>query len=133
MDEAKIISELKYKAVRSSGPGGQHVNKVASKVWAIFDLDNSEGLSDEEKIRIRQRLGKLLNKEGQLLLAADGFRSQHQNKSQATQRLVTLVRKALQNPKKRRPTKRTKASIEKRLASKKKDAQKKAFRKRPDY
>ena len=133
MNEKAVISELQFKAVRSGGPGGQHANKVSSKVQLLFHVANSVGFTDTEKAQINKKLHNLINKEGFLQLSAGAYRSQHRNKEAVTNRFLELIKKAAQKPKKRKPTKRTKASIEKRLTSKKKDAQKKAFRKRPDF
>lgn len=133
MNQNVLISELQFRAVRSGGPGGQHANKVSSKVQLLFDVLNSKGLSELEKSQINKKLSNLISKEGLLQLSAEAYRSQHRNKEAVTKRFLELIKKASQKPKKRKPTKRTKASIEKRLDSKKRDAQKKAFRKRPDY
>lgn len=132
MDTVKITQELKFKAVRSSGAGGQHVNKVSTKIELSFDVINSVGLSDVEKERILEKLAYRLTKENILLLQCDETRSQHKNKELAIKRLLELLRQALIIPKKRRKTRPSKSSIEKRLKSKKKSAQKKANRRKPD-
>ena len=134
MDKPKIISELKFRAARSSGPGGQHANKVSSKAQLLFDIENSNGLNEGEKIRLFRKLKNSISKDGILQLSAETSRSQHKNKELVTNRFFELVKKALQRPKKRKATKPSKSSIEKRLASKKKTSEKKANRKtvRPD-
>ena len=132
MNAKKIIKELKFKAVRSSGAGGQHVNKVSSKVELIFDLQNSEELSIEEKELLLKNLKSKLTKEGVLLLQCDESRSQHKNKELVIKRFLELIINGLKVPKKRKATKPTKSSIRKRLDKKKKLAYKKAYRKRPD-
>ncbi len=132
MNKQQVHSELQFKAVRSSGAGGQHVNKVSSKVELTFDVPASEGLSDTEKDRLLQKLKTRLTNDGVLILQCDEARSQHKNKDLVIKRFFEVLKKGLTVPKKRRPTKPTKSSIEKRLKSKKKAAEKKANRKPPD-
>ena len=86
MDVEKIIKELKFKAIRSSGPGGQHVNKVSSKIELTFNLENSLSLSDEKKILLKTKLSSKLTKENLLILFSDESRSQHRNKEIAIKR-----------------------------------------------
>lgn len=131
MNSNNLINELVFKAIRSSGPGGQHVNKVSSKIELSFDIVNSNSLSEEEKERLLTKLQSKLTKNGVLLLSCDESRSQHKNKEIAIERLLFLLKKTLQKEKPRKPTKPTKSSIEKRLEKKKKDAFKKALRKKP--
>lgn len=132
MNAKAITRELRFKAVRSSGAGGQHVNKVSSKVELNFDIANSLALSENEKERLLLNLQKRLTKAGVLLMQCDETRSQHQNKNLVTRRFFEVVKKALQVPKKRKPTKPSKNSIEKRIQSKKALSQKKSHRKKPD-
>ena len=132
MNTEKIIKELKFKAVRSSGAGGQHVNKVSSKVELIFDLQNSLELTEEEKELLFKNLKTKLTKENLLLLSCDESRSQHKNKEIVIKRFLEIISKGLIVPKKRKPSKRTKSSILKRLEKKKKQAFKKAFRRKPE-
>ena len=132
MNKQQVHSELQFKAVRSSGAGGQNVNKVSSKVELSFDVPASEGLSDMEKERLLQKLKTRLTNEGVLILQCDEARSQHKNKDLVIKRFFEMLKKALTVPKKRMPTKPTKSSIEKRLKTKKKAAEKKANRKPPD-
>lgn len=127
-----LIKELSFKAVRSSGAGGQHVNKVSSKVELIFDLQNSVELSSEEKELLLKNLYSKLTKEGILLLNCDESRSQHKNKELVIDRFITLITNGLKTPKKRKPTKPSKSSVLKRLDKKKKLAYKKAFRRKPE-
>ncbi len=131
MDKKGLIQEIKLKAVRSSGPGGQHVNKVSSKVELTFDVENSNALSLLEKNRIYNKLASRLTKDNVLILQSDESRSQHKNKEIITKRLLDIIAFALTVPKKRRKTKPSRSSIEKRLKSKKKDALKKVYRRRP--
>ncbi|MCR9228475.1 MAG: aminoacyl-tRNA hydrolase [Flavobacteriaceae bacterium] len=132
MDKRQIHRELQFKAMRSSGAGGQHVNKVSSKVELTFDINESEGLSDKEKQRIQLKLRSRLTNDGALVLQCDEARSQHRNKDLVVKRFFEILKNALVVPKKRKPTKPTKSSKEKRLKSKKITADKKAARKKPD-
>lgn len=131
MDRNLILSELQFKATRSSGPGGQHANKVSSKVEVTFNLVTSAGLNEREKDRLQLKLKSKLSKNGVLLLQCDESRSQHTNKDIVTERLLKLLENALILPKKRKPSKPSRSSIEKRLKSKKKAALKKADRTKP--
>ena len=132
MDVEQLLKELKFKAVRSSGAGGQHVNKVASKVELIFDLQNSVCFTDEEKIVLLKNLQSKLTKEQILLLQCSESRSQHKNKEIAIERFLQIIINGLKVPKKRKPTKPSKASIQKRLEKKKQQAYKKVSRKKVD-
>ena len=132
MNSEEIIRELNFKAVRSSGAGGQHVNKVSSKVELLFDLQNSSALSLEEKELLLKNLKNKLTKENVLLLQCDESRSQHKNKEIVINRFVSIITNGLKVPKKRKATKPSKSSIRKRLEKKKKHAYKKAFRKKPE-
>lgn len=108
---------IRYKTSRSGGSGGQHVNKVATKVELLFDLDGSN-LSIAEKQLLRTKLQQRLQSEGLIQVICQQDRSQLKNKELAQQKLVALIYRALQIPKKRKKTKQSKASIEKRLADK---------------
>ena len=132
LDKKQIHRELQFKAMRSSGAGGQHVNKVSSKVELTFNVPASEGLSEREKQRIQLKLRSRLTNDGALILQCDEARSQHRNKDLVVKRFFETLKNALIVPKKRKPTKPTKSSKEKRLKSKKKTSEKKAFRKKPD-
>ena len=90
MDKELINHELVFKAVRSSGPGGQHVNKVSSKVQLTFDILNSKGLSTEEKERLLKKLNNQLSKSGILLMSADESRSQLKNRTTVTLSLIHI-------------------------------------------
>jgi len=127
-----LIKELNFKAVRSSGAGGQHVNKVSSKIELYFDLLNSVELSSEEKELLLKNLQSKLTKEGVLLLNCDESRSQHKNKEIAIKRFLEIIYNGLKVPKKRNATKPSKSSIQKRLDKKKKLAYKKALRNKPE-
>ena len=132
MDTTKIIQELQFKAVRSSGAGGQHVNKVSTKIELSFEVSKSNALSEREKDRILLKLSHRLTKENVIHLQCDESRSQHKNKALAIKRFLELIANALKVAKKRRATKPSRSSIEKRLKSKKKAAQKKVNRTKPD-
>ena len=132
MNPEIITKELRFKAIRSSGAGGQHVNKVSSKVELSFYIRDSQGLSPAEKELLLLKLTNKLTKEGVLILQCDEARSQHQNKNLVTKRFFKVLKKALHVPKRRKPTKPTRSSVEKRLKSKKIKADKKANRKKPE-
>ncbi len=132
MNKSGLLHELKFKAIRSGGAGGQHVNKVSSKVELTFDVLGSKALSKIEKQRITQKIASRLTKEGFLILQADDYRSQHRNKELAIKRFFEILEDALKVRKKRKKSKPTKSSIEKRIRRKKKNALKKANRRRPN-
>lgn len=132
MEIQTIISELKYKAVRSSGAGGQNVNKVSSKVVLTFDLQNSDGLSDEEKLLLETNLYNRLTAELVMILNCDEDRSQFKNKEIVTKRFLDIIKKGLYVPKERKPTKIPKSVIRKRIKDKKNVSEVKKFRKKPD-
>lgn len=132
MDVGKLLKELKFKASRSSGAGGQHVNKVSSKIELIFDLPNSNEFTKDEKELLLKALRTKLTKENILLLQCDESRSQHKNKEIVIKRFLLLITSGLKVPKKRKATKPSKASIQKRLEKKKQQAYKKTLRKRVD-
>ncbi|QQX77362.1 MULTISPECIES: alternative ribosome rescue aminoacyl-tRNA hydrolase ArfB [Aequorivita] len=131
MNAEVLISELSFKAIRSSGPGGQHVNKTASKVEVSFSLENSEALSEIEKERLRTKLSTKISSEGIIVLQCGETRSQHRNKAIVIERLVELLQKTLKVAKPRKKTKPSKGAIERRLKSKKENAFKKSNRKPP--
>lgn len=132
MDKDIILKELNYSAVRAGGPGGQHVNKVATKVVLTFDLSNSSGLTDEEKAKLQHTLKNKLSKEGLLILTSYDSRSQYKNKEVVTLKLFKLLQRGLLKPKERRATKPTRSSVLNRLEAKKKKAQIKHLRKKLD-
>ena len=132
MDSDKLINELVFKAVRSSGPGGQNVNKVASKVVLSFDLIRSNAFSEEEKTLLRTQLSSKLTNEEQLLLNCDEDRSQIKNKEIIIKRFLALITKALVVPKKRKPTKVPRSVVEKRLKDKSSTSEIKQNRKKLD-
>jgi ribosome-associated protein len=127
-----IIKEIKFKAIRSSGPGGQHVNKVSTKIVLSFELEHSACLTEEEKTWLKKTLTARLTQESVLLISCDESRSQAKNKEIAVSRFVEMIEKGLQKAKKRKPTKPSKAAIKKRKESKAKLSKKKALRKKPE-
>lgn len=127
-----LLQELTFKAIRSSGAGGQHVNKVSSKIELYFDLNHSKALTDIQKQRIQHKLKSRLTNEGVLMLQCDESRSQHKNKELVIKRFFELIKASLVIPKKRIPTKIPKSVIKKRLKSKRNLSEKKANRKKPD-
>jgi ribosome-associated protein len=131
MNKETIYKELHFKAVRSSGAGGQHVNKVSSKVELYFDLASSEAFTEKEKQLLLKNLSNRINKEGVIKIYSSESRSQHTNKEKVVKRLFKMVEKGLIVPKKRRPTKISRAQKIKRLDNKTKHATKKILRKKP--
>lgn len=116
-------NELEYRATRSSGPGGQHVNTSSTRIELLWDLTGSRAISDEQRARLRTKLVSRLDSDGRVRVVASGRRSQRQNRREADERLAALIKYALHVPKKRRPTKPTRAAKEKRLADKKRRAE----------
>ena len=112
-------AELAYRASRSGGPGGQHVNTSSTRVELVWNVAASPSLSAAQRERIEHKLANRINAEGELLLAESGSRSQHRNREAVTERLVELLREALHVPKRRRKTRPPRASRERRLRSKK--------------
>lgn len=125
-------SELHLHFVRSSGPGGQHVNKSSTQVELSFDVVGSPSLNEAQKARLLDKLSSYIDKEGILHLTSQATRSQHQNRQEVIARFQQLVHAALRVPKKRRPTRPTAASHERRLKAKRERSQVKRIRRRED-
>lgn len=123
-------SELAVKASRSSGAGGQHVNKTSSRIEISWNIAKSGALSDEQRQMLMNRLASRISTEGAVRVVASEMRSQRQNRDRAEVRLADLVRRALVVRKKRKPTRRPRSADEARLASKKLHSRKKRERKR---
>ena len=123
-----LLQELIFTTSRSSGPGGQNVNKVNSKVTLRFDVLQSAGLTQEQKELILKKIGSRLTKEGSLLLTAQDKRSQLQNKEETLQKLNQLFIKIFTPRKARKPTKPSKAAKHARIKDKKQRSEKKQWR-----
>ena len=125
--------ELSWSFVRSSGPGGQNVNKVATAVQLRFDLEGSAALSADVKTRLRAHGGRRVTADGALLIVARNHRTQEQNRREAGERLAELIRRSLVPPKARRPTAPTRAARERRLEGKTRVKRAKRLRGRPRW
>ena len=133
MNKELILQEVDYKAVRSSGAGGQNVNKVSSKVVLSFNLATSNALTEEEKLLAQTKLASRLTNEGVLILQCDEDRSQLRNKDIVTKRFISVIENALKEEKPRKPTKIPRAVIRKRIEGKRRQADKKQNRRKPDF
>jgi ribosome-associated protein len=133
LETEKILTELQFKAVRSSGAGGQNVNKVSSKVVLSFDLKNSNALSDDEKVLLESKLQSRLTLENMLILNCDEDRSQLKNKAIVTRRFLDIIKVGLLVPKIRKPTKIPKSVIKKRIKDKKNLSEIKQSRRKPEF
>ena len=131
MNTENLIKELKFKGIRSSGAGGQHVNKVSSKIELTFDILNSQNLSTNQKETLQNKLSNRINKESVLVLFCDESRSQHKNKDLVIKRFLEMISDALKRQKIRRPTKPSRSSVFRKAENKKKVSAKKAMRKKP--
>ena len=131
MDWEKILTELDFRTSRSSGAGGQHVNKTETKVEVLFNVRSSAGLSPEEKEMITQKLATSMNDDGIIAISSQKSRSQFSNKENTIEKLKLKLEKALIPKTKRIRTKPSKAAIEERLAEKKIRAEKKEARRKP--
>jgi ribosome-associated protein len=121
-------TELDVRVSRSSGAGGQHVNKTSSRVEIFWNVLGSRALTEEQRARLREKLSSRLTTEGSIRVVASDMRSQSRNRDLAEERLTDLVRRALVIPRKRKPTKPTRAAKEARLESKKRHSRKKSDR-----
>jgi len=125
------LSELTLRFTRSSGPGGQHVNKAATQAELTFDVAASPSLTEEQKRRICRKLPSHVSSEGVLRLTCQSTRSQAQNREEAVERFRALLRGALHVPRPRKPTRPSRASKERRLEAKKRRSQVKRQRRPP--
>jgi ribosome-associated protein len=121
--------EFSLSATRSSGPGGQNVNKVSTKIELRFDVNNSQLLSDGEKLLINSKLANKISNDGILIIVSQTDRSQLKNKEDSIKKFYQLIEKAIAPVKKRKPTKPSRAAKEKRLGEKRIVAEKKVLRK----
>lgn len=133
MDAVEVVKELNFKAIRSSGAGGQHVNKTSSQIELTFDLENSNSLSDKEKALLKTKLSSKLTKENLLILSCQETRSQHRNKNIAIKRFLELLKTNLIRPKRRKATMPSKASLKRKAENKKRISVKKVLRKKPRF
>ncbi len=123
-------SEISFSFARSGGPGGQNVNKLNTKAVLRWCIGASAALRPAVKSRFRARYGNRINDEGEVVISSDRYRTQPQNKKDCLDRLAAMIKSVLLPPKKRKPTRPTRASKERRLTGKRQQSQKKQGRKR---
>ena len=126
-------SELDVRVSRSSGAGGQHVNKTSSRVEIFWNVMTSRALDEEQRTRLREKLASRLTTDGSVRVVASDMRSQSRNRDLAEERLVDMVKRALIIPRKRKATKPTRAAKEARLESKKRHSSKKRERRKTSF
>lgn len=131
-NEEALVKEFNFKGIRSSGAGGQHVNKVSSKIELTFNIQESLVLNEKQKEVIVYKLSNRITKDGLLILQCGESRSQHRNKNIAIVRAIQLLKSTLFVEKKRIPTKIPKAVIIRRLKSKRANKERKANRRKPN-
>ena len=124
-------SEVGVEVSRSSGPGGQHVNKTESRVTLRFNVLESPSIPEDERGWLRHRLRSRLTRLGELLVSCDSHRDQARNRSEAFERLETLLRTAMERPQQRKKTRPTRASVQRRLETKRSRSQRKRLRRPP--
>ncbi len=125
------MAELELRASRSGGPGGQHVNTSSTRIELVWNVATSPSLDEEQRARLLEKLATRLDAGGRLRLVAQGERSQLRNRQAALARFVTILRQGLVVPRKRKPTRPTRASKERRLTEKKQRGETKRQRRRP--
>jgi len=130
MNKDILNKELQFKAVRSGKPGGQHVNKVSTKIQVSVDIKNSKAFTEQEKVVLLEKLKNRLSKSGIFTLSVEDSRSQYMNKKLARETVLLLFEKALKKKKKRIATKPKKSAVLKRLQKKKQQALKKQNRRK---
>lgn len=122
--------ELIETFVRSSGPGGQNINKVASAVQLRFGVENSTALSEEVKQRLKRLAGRRMTSEGVIVIEAKRYRDQEKNRADARERLAALIRRALEQPKPRKRTRPSRSAVQERLDQKRKNSERKKMRRK---
>ena len=127
------LDEVVFSASRSSGPGGQNVNKVSTRMTLSFDVGNSPSLSEEQRGTIQRRLANRIDKNGVLALHSQSFRTQQANRQDAIDRFVALLQDALKKRKPRKPTRVSRAAKQRRVEAKRRHSEKKRQRTRTDY
>lgn len=130
MEMPDLEPELSYRTARSGGKGGQNVNKVETMVEVMWDVPASKMFSHDDKQRILYKLVTRITKDGILAVRSSEYRSQQENKAEARRKLVELVTKALIRPKPRKATKPSRASVQRRLDTKKRDSERKSTRRK---
>jgi ribosome-associated protein len=125
------LTEFNFTFARSGGPGGQNVNKVNSKVALRWDIENSPTIPDDVRLRFKAKYHRRINKDGEFLIQSERFRDQGRNVADCMEKLRQLLLDVATAPRKRKPTRRTKGSIQRRLNDKKSTARKKESRRRP--
>lgn len=133
MDQVTLRNEVWFEAMLSRGPGGQNVNRTASAAQLYWAFEHSRLLTEQEKIRIREKLGNRINADGYIYIRSDESRDLERNKARCLEKLVDCVRTALFVPKKRKKTRPTKASQVRRRESKSRRGEVKKLRKKIDY
>jgi ribosome-associated protein len=126
------LSEFRWSFVRAGGPGGQNVNKVASKAVIRWDVSATTSLPADVKSRLLEQQANRITTAGELVVASQRFRDQERNREDVLQRLAEMVRRASISPKPRKPTRRTRGSVERRLTAKRHRSQRKSTRRAPD-
>ncbi len=133
MNSAVLLSEITFKATRSSGPGGQHVNKTSTRVELSWSLFHTKAFTQDQVYLLKEKLKTRLTKEGVLQLSSSHSRSQYRNKEDVIKRFFSLLNLSLQKPKQRKATRPSLAAQRKRLQAKKAQSDKKANRRKPEY
>jgi ribosome-associated protein len=129
----QLLTEVQFSASRSSGPGGQNVNKVNTKIELRFSVQESEVLDELQKQLILLKLKNRINNQGELLITSSTERTQWRNKEKTTKKFFELIEKSLTKPRKRKKTQPTMSSRLKRMENKKKLGKKKQLRKPPEF